>query len=189
MTTLKKTILLPLEKYNQLMFHYHESHAHDTKEKKMSDPHILYEAGQVQSGLGNESEQNSKWLLGIPPLFKRNVQAILDHLQDHKVILSWNGRGEIMYKGQLIQGSNLTDLLKDSQRQYKHLPIGEREFYRTWAEVNIPEGLLGNEKRKLEVRRYKTQPNDKYIPPPPGIPHRSVAKRKPTVSKPKWMKL
>ena len=207
MTSVKKCILIPLEKYNQLLCH---SHQNDTEEQQqISDPPIMYASEQDQSGHGSQDQKSPKWLRGIPSLFKRNVQAILDHLQDHRDILSWNDRGEIIYKGSIILGSNLTDLLKDSQRHYKQLhPIGDVEFYRAWAELNIPEGFLGNDKRKLEVRKYKIQPNDQYgppppgirqkykrqsndqyVPPPPGIRQKLAVKTTATIPPQKWMKL
>lgn len=190
MTSVKKSILIPLERYNQLLHHGADDNV--PKEQEMSNSQILYEPDQVQTGHGNESDKNTKWLLGIPLLFKRNTQAILNHFRDHRDTLSWNDRGEIIYKGQIIQGSNLTDLLKDSQRSYKHLdPIGTGEFYRAWAELNIPEGLLGNELRKIEVRNYKTQPHPQYITPPPGIPNRLLTKKKKKRNIPKqnWLTL
>lgn len=189
MTSVKKSILIPLEKYNHLL--NHGTNDQVSKAEQMSNSQILHTPQEVQSGHGNENQKDSKWLLGIPSLFKRNSQAILDHFLDHKDTLTWNERGEIIYKGHVIAGSNLTDLLKDSQRSYKHLnPLGDREFYRAWAELNMPEGLLGNEQRKAEVRNYKTNPNDQYIPPPPGIPQRSLPRKgKSPVSRTKWMTL
>ena len=188
MTSIKKTILIPLEKYNQLLSQHHEVHENNTTIKK-THPQIQYETEEIQSGLGSEDRKKPKWLLGIPVLFKRNVQAILEHLEDHKDTLSWNDRGEIIYKSQIIPGSNLTDLLKDSQRHYKSLdPYGDREFYRAWAELNIPEGLLANENRKREVRQYKSHALDKYIPPPPGIPQKALVQKR-SHQKQKWLKL
>jgi hypothetical protein len=198
MSSIKKCILIPLEKYNQLLSASNESRQVSSKEERnvqshTANPQILYEPEQIQSGGGDDISNHSKWLLGIPKLFKRNVQAVVNHFLDHKDILSWNNLGEIAYKGNVIAGSNLSDLLKDSQRHYKQLdPVGDREFYRAWAELNIPEGLLANEKRKTQVRYYKNNPNDQYIPPPPGIPQKRksiVRKRKGKGSFPKWLKL
>lgn len=189
MTAVNKSILIPLEKYKRLLANREEVRENNVKES----PQILHQTEQCQDGSGDEKNPESKWLLGIPSLFKRNVQAILDHLRDHKNTLSWNDRGEIVYKGRTILGSSLTDLLKDSQRHYKTLdPYGDREFYRAWAAMNIPEGLLGNERRKEEVRRYKNHPEEGYIPPPPGVPQKLAPKklkRKETKDKLKWLSL
>ena len=190
MTSIKKSVLIALEKYNHLLSQSHEPREKMSKEQQVSDPNILYQSDQEQSGGGAEDTSNSKWLFGIPSLFKRNVQAVIDHLRDHKDILSWNDRGEITYKGHVVLGSNLSDLLKDSQRHYKNLdPYGDREFYRAWAELNIPEGLLANEKRKIEVRYYKSHPSDEYIAPPPGVPRKKSIGKKKTKAIKNWMKL
>ena len=191
MTSIKKAVLIPLEKYNRLLSQYREPPENNAKDS-VSEPQILNQSDEKsdQSGRGADLEVNSKWLSGIPTLFKRNARAVLDYLRGHKDILSWNDRGEIIYKGRVILGSNLADLLKDSQRQYKYLdPHGDREFYRAWGELNIPEGLLGNEKRRSEVRHYKNHPGDVYIAPPPGIPKKKAVLKKKSVPKLKWMKL
>lgn len=172
--SIRKSVLISLEKYNRLL----DKSKDESVEKT---PQILHQVEEEeQTGRGSDNDTgNSKWLFGIPTTYKRNVTAILDHLRDHKDVLSWNDRGEIVYKGRVIPGSNLSDLLKDSQRQYKTLdPYGDREFYRGWAELNIPEGLLGNDERKKEVRYYKNHPGDRYIPPPPGVHRKASAIKK-----------
>lgn len=215
MTSIKKVVLIPEDKYRRVLSQHKETTVDNTdkntvkieetpqifdddEESRHSEPsgnsHTTSHAHSE-----NDATRKSKWLLGIPSTFNRNVQALLEHLRDHKDIISWNDRGEIVYKGQVITGSNLSDLLRDSQKEYKYLdPYGDREFYRAWAEVNIPEGLLGNEKRKAEVRWYKRNPDNEYLPPPPGIPQRTVPKRKMSapsgiakrsIPKKKWLRI
>lgn len=189
MTSIKKCVVIPIEKYNHLVYQARAPSEHKEKEL-VTDPIIEEKAEKVvQTGQGSEAlyresvEEvgSSKWLFGLPARYKRNVSAILNHLKDHGNILSWNHRGEIIYKNHVIEGSNISDLLKDSQRHYKNLdPYGGKEFYRAWAELNIPEGLLGNEKRQLEVRYYKNNPEAQYMSPPPGIPQRESLKHFPS---------
>lgn len=210
MSSIKKVVLIPVEKYLRILSQDKETidnNADKNKKKNAESTRPAQILETVESEHSESSHDHSiptpahsenetaikpKWLLGMPPRFKRNVQALLEHLQDHKDVISWNDRGEILYKGRIITGSNLSDLLRDSQKEYKYLdPYGDREFYRAWAEVNIPESLLGNEKRKTEVRWYKKNPNTEYLSPPPGIPQRISPKRKAqsSPSKSKWLRL
>ncbi|OOZ11691.1 hypothetical protein BOW27_12040, partial [Solemya velum gill symbiont] len=109
------------------------------------------------------------------------VKAILIHvLNDPKHTLLWNSRGELLYEGKEIEGSNIVDLLKDSQREYGHgSPNGLTEFYRGLKEINIPRSLIGNAQR---LNTYL----DGHMGLPPGIPQRVVTK---VGKKRKWIKL
>lgn len=175
MTSIKKSVVIPLEKYNRLVSRTdapEETPLRKEVPREVPLPREEVPLPREEAPLPRDRDE-SKWLLGIPSRFKRNVLAILDHFRGHTEVLTWNERGEIRYKGRVIPGSNVADLLKDSQRRYKSLdPYGEREFYRAWAELNIPEGLLGNDERKTRVRYYKKFPGDRYIPPPPGVPRK-----------------
>lgn len=82
-------------------------------------------------------------LSAIPKNYKTRVQALLNHMTaDPQHRLQWNKKGELIYHGQVIPGSHITDLLKNSQRQYKHAPVGLQEFQDGLKEINIPIGLL-----------------------------------------------
>ena len=57
--------------------------------------------------------------------------------------IQWNERGELLHHGKVIPGSHITDLLKNSQRQYRHSnPVGLQEFQDGLKELNIPIGLM-----------------------------------------------
>jgi len=83
-------------------------------------------------------------LSAIPKNYKTRAQALLNHITaDPQHRLRWNQQGELIYRGQVIPGSHITDLLKNSQRQYRHSqPVGVREFQDGLKELNIPVGLM-----------------------------------------------
>ena len=83
-------------------------------------------------------------LSAIPKNFRNRAKSILNNIMtDPQHILRWNGRGEIIYNGFTVSGSHITDLLKNSQKSYKHLkPIGQHEFREGLRELNIPLELL-----------------------------------------------
>ena len=83
-------------------------------------------------------------LSAIPKNYRNRARALVNHITaDPQQTLQWNERGEIIYHGKVIPGSHITDLLKNSQRQYRHLqPAGYREFQDGLKELNIPIGLM-----------------------------------------------
>ena len=83
-------------------------------------------------------------LSAIPKNFRTRARALLNHITaDPEHRLQWNERGELVYYGKVITGSHITDLLKNSQRQYRHSqPVGHVEFQKALNELNIPIGLM-----------------------------------------------
>ena len=83
-------------------------------------------------------------LSAIPKNFRTRARALMNHIAaDPQQRLRWNERGELVYHDDLIPGSHITDLLKNSQRQYKHSqPVGQREFREGLGELNVPVGLM-----------------------------------------------
>ncbi len=83
-------------------------------------------------------------LSAIPKNYKTRARALLNHIiADPQHRLRWNQQGELIYHGKVIHGSHITDLLKNSQRQYRHSqPVGLDEFKNGLKELNIPVGLV-----------------------------------------------
>ena len=83
-------------------------------------------------------------LSAIPKNYRTRAKALLNHISvDPQHRLRWNQWGELVYHDQVIPGSHITDLLKNSQRHYKHSqPMGLHEFHEGLKELNIPIGLV-----------------------------------------------
>lgn len=83
-------------------------------------------------------------LSAIPKNFRTRARALLKHISaDPEQRLQWNAQGELVYHGNVIPGSHITDLLKNSQRQYRHsMPVGLQDFQDGLKELNIPIGLI-----------------------------------------------
>lgn len=134
--------------------------------------------------------------LPTAPSRKRATQKTEDLMtflkRKGKGLLEWNHSGEIVYKGRTILGSNIKNLVKDAKRRYNNFdPVGDREFYRAMAEMNVPKRLVGNEDRWEDILYYQ-QSKPAYVLPPPGLPNvaskhlDSTPKR---VTKTKWLKV
>lgn len=63
-------------------------------------------------------------------------------------VTSWNERGEFIYKGDIIQGTNVVDLVCSATQIHKpckeKLPQGWDAFTNVMAELNIPVVVIGN---------------------------------------------
>ena len=117
-------VFVPWEKYHQ-------------KPVVKSTPCIgtsIIEEGKPPS----EGIDNTLILQAIPKMYRNKASTILSHLANSD-ILHWNNRGEVIYKGKHIPFSHITDLLRDTQHEYKNMDlVGMSEFYQALSELNIP---------------------------------------------------
>jgi hypothetical protein len=122
----------------------------------------------------------------LPKPYRQRGRALLQHIQqDPEHRLSWDEKGHLIYKGQTIPHSHISDLLKDSQYLYKRLdPVGKEEFYNVLKEMNVPKGLIGNHQR-LEDMEGRLLSGIAEQRRPPGIP---VQQKKKSSSKSKGKK-
>ena len=132
---MKRMVLIPEEK----LLRY--------EERDKQKPEIIY-------GRGEEEEPKVEVLSdemivrGIPKNMKTRAQALLARLKEREDAITWDERGQVILKGDLIPKSNISDLISDAMRSRKHFnPVGVREFYDIIYEINIPKDLVRNEKR------------------------------------------
>lgn len=94
----------------------------------------------------------------VPSSLKKNAQLLLERLKRDKDI-TWNERGEIIYRGRLINQSNLTDLVNDVLRRRKSMPdpVGWQTFATALSAMNAPKDLIGNPQRKKFVETGKKE--------------------------------
>ena len=83
----------------------------------------------------------------VPKTLRRKAEALLYRLKNDPTF-NWNERGELIYRGQIIPGSNMTDLINDTLRQRKTFqPHGWQEFARALRHGNVPQDLVGHRQR------------------------------------------
>ena len=117
--------------YNQILQRYLEYHDRLKSTAASS-------SGDVPS---NNTEQEVLSL--VPNKWKRKTQTILERIK-HQPIMSWNERGEFVYNGEVVKGSNIADLVNDVVRHRKTFhPHGWQEFARALRQGNV----IGNRKR------------------------------------------
>ena len=169
--TYQKSILIPMEKYERLL-HTQETPANKPEKQDvreiMDDDSISCQSNDKV--LNNDSTCDNQMkldtiLMAIPRHSQHKARALLMHIQSDKYkTLMWNERGEICIRGHCIVGSHISDLVKDALYNYRNLTvIGCSDFYRVLADMNIPIGLIGNEKRRTELINCKTKPRQDEV--------------------------
>jgi hypothetical protein len=117
---------------------------------------------EIDEKIGDSSDarlDDGVILACIPKNMTSRARAILSFLNNAKDKLNWNDRGEISCQGETLKHSHITDLLKDSLREYQNFhPIGGERYYKTLADCNIPLTMIGNSKRRDQIGGYKTSP-------------------------------
>ena len=88
----------------------------------------------------------------IPKTKKAAAKLLVEHVRSIPNF-GVDGTGRISYKGELVEDSNLTDLVADFTRNTQQTPPpGTRVFARALKESNVPLSSVGNKNRKDLVR-------------------------------------
>ena len=84
----------------------------------------------------------------LPKTLQKKGGVLLDHIKD-TTDMTWNERGELIVKGQTLNGTNVSDLIHELLRSRKlgQKPEGWSIFANTLKESNIPTDLIGNKAR------------------------------------------
>ena len=78
----------------------------------------------------------------MPKNIKNKAAQLIEYIK-RTPVLSWNDRLNLIYKGRIIPGSNIVDLIRAASYKYKDFnPPGQDEFHRALREQNVPETLL-----------------------------------------------
>ena len=137
----------------------------------------------------------------VPKLYKAGARQLLDKIKEHRDVLNWNEKGELMYENKPITGSHVVDLVNDMLRHRKGFePVGWSVFARGLARMNVPENLVRNPQRQSAIREFKTRVRDetpdspsRWLPTPPSTSS-PVTKQKRRVESPRpqvahWLRL
>ena len=96
-------------------------------------------------------DETSEMILSLMPKGLRSkTDDLLRFVKKHGTTISWNERGELLHKGQVLPKTNIVDLMHDVVRQRRSRsspPPGWREFSEGLREANVPRELIGNRDR------------------------------------------
>ena len=85
----------------------------------------------------------------VPKNTRKQAEALLLRIKEHPD-MSWNTRGEFMYRGSAINHSNIVDLIGDLMRSRKSVtrpPQGMYMFLTALKDTNTPGELILNRHR------------------------------------------
>jgi hypothetical protein len=120
-----------------------------------------------QRGSGTSDSDNHDWIkTHFSKGNKNKLSSLLKYLSNDNLI-SWNDKGEFIYKGDVIPKSNIIDLIKHSFNNSQYTPKGMNEYYQGLSELNVPHYLVQNEYGKYLMSNDIKK--DKSMWKPPGI--------------------
>ena len=92
---------------------------------------------------------------------KAKAQLLLKKMKSSSDI-NWNEKGELKYKGETVQGSNMVDLVNDVLRKRKYFnPQGWETFGGGVREANVPQDLISHEERWRYITQTKRTPRSR----------------------------
>ena len=116
---------------------------HNIIEDKMN--HQQDQQQQTQQPVYDPVEED---IIDSVPKTMRNKAARLVRRIKSGQLIRWNERGELIYKGQVYPGTNVSDLINDVLRKRKTFqPQGWNVFAEALHDINVPMDLVGNEER------------------------------------------
>ena len=135
----------------------------------------------------------------VPKLYKAGARQLLDKIKEHRDVLNWNEKGELMYENKPITGSHVVDLVNDTLRHRKGFePVGWSVFARGLARMNVPENIVRNPQRQSAIREFKARVSEetpdspsRWLPTPPStsspVKRRRAASPRPQAVR--WLRL
>lgn len=94
----------------------------------------------------------------VPKTSKVEAKLVLDYLKLKSNTISWNDMGEIIFHGEVIPGSNITDMIIDTVTNRKRSeisPMFKSVFLKALAEVNMPSKWIKNKEYNQLLQSYK----------------------------------
>ena len=105
---------------------------------------------KIQKGMGEKKKKSmkSQIFLYLSPKKRSKGLSLLRHLENNEN-LSWDKKGEIIYKGKLIPNSNILTLINHTIHDNDTSePIGMKSFYKVLENSNVLRILIENKKGK-----------------------------------------
>ncbi len=92
----------------------------------------------------------------MPKTLKEKTRLLIEKMKADP-LSRWNDRGEFVYDGKAIAGSNMVDLVNDLMRTRSKTtaPVGWREFGLHMKDMNIPMEFVGNPRYRSYVKQRR----------------------------------
>ncbi|CAM2105449.1 unnamed protein product [Caretta caretta] len=114
--------------------------------------------------------------------YKKNALILLNKLGQDKNISSWNDKGSFVYKGSVVNGSNMLDLVRAITQTLsvpsRCVPKGWDVSMNAMVELNIPSSVMGNAANTDLLERLKASTTDTGVDQETVTPFLPSKKRK-----------
>lgn len=135
-----------------------QKYTYFSTEKKMEPEPELIPPDNISIPVKSEKEDlEEKMMNTVPVRFKDTAKEIYQFLKDQQ-FFKWNSKGELIYKEEIVPGSNIVNLINDFLRNRKHIPSGRTVFLKALNEVQLPELLDVNKKLYKDNKVVKKKP-------------------------------
>lgn len=88
---------------------------------------------------------------------KRNAELLIDYLKTKPNIIKWNEHDEMIFRDQVIPGSNMIDMIIDTVTSRKRSTIPSMSksiFMKAIAEANVPSEWIKNKEHNNILQSY-----------------------------------
>ena len=123
----------------------------------------------------------------LPNRYKKNAEILLSKLRQHQEISSWDDKGSFQYRGELLPGSNILDLVRGITQSTalsdKRKPKGWDVFLKALAELNIPTSIVGNSTAREQLEAMKSAATPSSSPSATAV----VVRPKKQFKRPEWL--
>ncbi len=100
-------------------------------------------------------------LESVPPRMQKKAKLIINRIKNSSD-LQWTPKGELVYKGQVVENTNVSDLVNDMLRKRKHFePTGWQTFAQALKDTNVPQDLIGHQERWNWMQRQSQVSQDR----------------------------
>lgn len=149
-----------MQQYDQALARYMHVHDEYRPQPIKASTHVPIAKSTPEDSTEPTDAIKDELMASVPPSMKRRAEQLWRRIKTSQYV-DWNDRGELIYKGNTIKGSNVVDLVNDVLRKRKAFnPEGWEVFGDALREENVPQNLIGHDTRWQYIRSTPRQRKD-----------------------------
>ena len=174
MKNVQKLVLVPMERWEKIGDNIPVKQVSVTSVTQKNVSHPTNPTSQVmkaklkvknQKGLGKQQVMKKTQMFHFLTQEKRKkATKLFEYLTRNKIFVV-NKDGELIVKGQTLQGSNVIELITHAVQDTPHKPVGINYFYQTLKKNKIPERLISNKIGRKIMNKPLFDQTSKWRPP------------------------
>ncbi len=158
----RKSVLVPVEKYKNLLEVQTTMRRQETEDRKSPDNTKTSSPKPEVEG-HKERDTKDAWVKQLSPEAAERAESLLRHIE-RTGALSWDGEGRILVSGRLLPNTNIHELVTDCVEEDKK-PQGYMDFCEALAKSDTPPRLIVNTPRRLFIQDLQDSSEDETEEP------------------------